>query len=277
MTRSDDGAYHNHLLALLPDREREALQPHVERVTLELRELVYDVSTPIRYAYFPEDGVVSLIGVMRDGAAVEVATVGNEGMLGLPLFLGVTQVTGQAFSQIPGTALRIEADRFRALAAGGKLRELMQRYTVALFTQISQVSACNRLHLAEERFARWLLMTHDRMGKDDFMLTQEFLSQMLGVRRATVSEIAAKAQDDGIIRYARGQLTVLDRARLEARSCECYAVIRAEFERLLGKPRNVPDLPAMPSLPSYSKDGRSTAEDGSPREERVQDAKAPRD
>jgi CRP-like cAMP-binding protein len=256
----------NHLLALLPNDELDVLFGALEPVMLDFREIVYDVSVPIEHVYFPQGGVVSIIGVMTDGAAVEVATVGNEGMVGLPVFLGANQVLGQAFSQIPGPALRLRASAFRKAATTGKLHELMQLYTQALFTQISQSAACNRLHLTEERFARWMLMSQDRVGTDSFPLTHEFLSQMLGVRRATVSEIAAQAQKDGLIEYRRGEMKILDRDGLEKTTCECYAIIRAEFERLLGKPRNNPRLNLPFRLPRLSKDGKSTAQEGSPRD-----------
>jgi hypothetical protein len=167
---------------------------------------------------------------------------------------------------VPGSALRLESSAFLEVSASGRLHEVIQLYTLVLFTQISQAAACNRLHLTEERFARWLLMTHDRVESDEFTLTQDFLSQMLGVRRATVSQIASKAQADGVIRYARGCMTILDRERLEEMTCECYGIIRAEFERLLGKPRVVPDLRLRPPLPTLSDNGRSTAGDGTPRQ-----------
>ena len=260
----------NHLLSLLPDEELEALLPHLEPVMLDFRELVYDLNVPLKHAYFPQGGVISIIGVMSDGSAVEVATIGNEGMVGLPLFLGANQVLGQAFSQVAGPALRLEAERFRAATQSGKLRELMQLYTQALFTQIAQAAACNRLHLTEERFARWLLMTHDRVASDTFLLTQDFLSQMLGVRRATVSEIAAEAQSNGLIDYKRGKMTIVNRAGLERLTCECYSMIRTEFERLLGKPQSNPRLVERAPLPNLSKDGKSTAGDGVPREKRTE-------
>jgi CRP-like cAMP-binding protein len=266
----------NHLLALLPEDELNALLPQLEPVMLDFREIVYDVDVQLEYAYFPQGGVVSLVGVMRDGSAVEVATVGNEGMVGLPLFLGADRVLGQAFSQVAGPALRLRAAAFRTASAGGKLREIMHLYTQALFTQISQSAACNRLHLTEERFARWLLMAHERVGEDEFQLTQDFLSQMLGVRRATVSEIAARAQKQGLVNYSRGRMTVLNRRGLEEATCECYAIIRAEFERLLGKPRTNPLLLQRIELPTLSKDGKSTAGDGNPREARAPHRQRPR-
>jgi CRP-like cAMP-binding protein len=256
----------NHLLTLLPEDELNALLPDLERVDLEVRDLVYDVNVPIDYAYFPEDGVVSMVGLMSDGTAVEVATVGNEGMLGLPVFLGAESILGQAFSQIAGVAFRIRTEVFRRAASSGHLQQLMHRYTQAIFTQVAQNAACNRLHLTEERFARWLLMSHDRVARDEFQLTQDFLSQMLGVRRATVSQIAAQAQKDGMIEYSRGRMRILDRSALEAGACECYAIIRTEFERLLGKPPTMPELRRKLQVPDHAAAGKSTAGDGTPRE-----------
>jgi CRP-like cAMP-binding protein len=256
----------NHLLTLLPEDELNALLPDLERVELEVRDLVYDVNVPIEYAYFPEDGVVSMVGLMSDGTAVEVATVGNEGMLGLPAFLGADSILGQAFSQVAGVAFRMRTEAFRRAAGSGRFQQLMQRYTQAIFTQVAQSSACNRLHLTEERFARWLLMTHDRVARDEFQLTQDFLSQMLGVRRATVSQIAAQAQKDGVIEYSRGRMRILDRTALEAGACECYAIIRTEFERLLGRPPGTPELQRKLQLADHAAAGKSTAGDGSPRQ-----------
>jgi CRP-like cAMP-binding protein len=259
----------NHLLGLLPDAELDELLPLLEPIALTFRSLVYDLNAPIEHAYFPENGVVSLVGVTREGSAVEVATVGNEGMIGIPLFLGAETMLGQAFSQVPGTAFRIKAQDFRKISARGRLHEILNLYTQALFTQVAQSAACNRLHLTEERFARWLLMTHDRVGRDEFPLTQDFLSQMLGVRRATVSQIASRFQSAGLISYSRGVMTILKREEIEQEGCECYGVIRAEFERLLGRPRTNPRLYTRIEIPLYSEGGLSTVGDGSPREERT--------
>lgn len=264
----------NHLLGLLPKRELEALSPHLESVDLSFRQIVYDLDVPMEHAYFPEDGVISLVGVTRDGSAVEVATVGNEGMVGVPLFLGANKMLGQAFSQVPGAALRMPAAVFAEHASSGKMHEILRLYTQALFTQIAQSAACNRLHLTDERFARWLLMTHDRVGRDQFPLTQDFLSQMLGVRRATVSQTASRFQNLGVVTYTRGIMTVLKRESLEQESCECYGIIRTEFERLLGPPRAIKEGFESVKVPSFSHSGLSTVRDGTPRGERPSDPKA---
>lgn len=258
----------NYLLGLLPDTELDQILPYLEPTALTFRQLVYGLNEPIEHAYFPESGVVSLVSVTKEGTAVEVATIGNEGMVGVPLFLGADRVIGQAFSQVPGPAVRLKAELFRTFSARGKLHEIMSSYTQALFTQVAQSAACNRLHLTEERFARWLLLTHDRVAQDVFPLTQDFLSQMLGVRRATVSQIAARFQSEGLISYSRGTMTVVDRNGIERAACECYGIIRAEFERLLGRPRTNPRLFTRIELPAYAEKGMSTVTDGTPRAER---------
>jgi CRP-like cAMP-binding protein len=198
------------------------------------RELAFDVDVPISHVYFPEDCVISIVGVMTDGSAVETASVGWEGMVGLPVFFGGESSPAQAFCQIPGETLRLDSGTLqREVARGSELRSILGRYAQAQFTQIAQTSACNRVHTMCQRCARWLLQTHDRVAGDDFPLTQRFLSQMLGVRRATVTEAARTLQHAGLITYVHGRVTVRDRRGLERASCECYAVIRREFERLL--------------------------------------------
>jgi CRP-like cAMP-binding protein len=187
------------------------------------------------YVLFPLSGIISIVMEMENCAQIEVATVGNEGMVGVPLFLGAETTPGRAFSQVPGQSLRVPADVFKEeVQRRGKLEHMLQRYTQALFVQTAQSTACNRLHTIEQRGARWLLMTHDRVDGDQFPLTQEFLAQMLGVRRASVSEVAGEFQRAGLIAYARGNIAILDRQGLEDASCECYRVVRDEYERLLG-------------------------------------------
>lgn len=223
----------NRLLAALPQDEYERLVVNMESVFLNFKQSVYEPNEPIEYVYFIQNGVISLLNVMEDGREVEVATVGNEGMVGLPVFLGADKIPGRAFSQIPGDALRMKANVFKDIVTlGTQLHDLLQRYTQALFNQIAQGAACNSVHSVEERMCRWLLMTQDRVGEDEFPLTQEFLSQMLGVRRPTVSIAASILQKAGLIRYSRGGITILDREGLEASSCECYRIINADFERL---------------------------------------------
>jgi CRP-like cAMP-binding protein len=231
----DRSARHNGLLAALPYAEYAALRPHLEEVPLALKQTLHEKDAPIRYIYFVTEGVCSLVGIMDDGTIVEVATVGNEGMVGVPVFLGAQSVSVEAMVQVPGAGLRLPADAFRAaLGNGGRMRPIIGRYTQALMVQMSQSAVCNRLHAIRQRAARWLLMTHDRVSGDTFPLTQEFLGQMLGVGRPRVSEVEGALRDAGLIRYTRGQVTVVDREGLEAEACECYRIIRDEYDRLRG-------------------------------------------
>jgi CRP-like cAMP-binding protein len=225
---------HNRLLAALPAEAHARLVPHLERIALGLKTILYEPNEPMRHVYFPLNGVVSWVADMDDGLGVEVATIGNEGLLGLPVFLGAERMPGQAFSQVPGEALRLTAEVFlREATPEGPFRALLHRYTQALMVQVPQSGACNRRHTDEQRGARWLLMSHDRVGADQFPLTQEFLAQMLGVRRARVNAVAGALRKRGLITYQRGLITVLDRAGLEAAACLCYGIIKAEYDRLL--------------------------------------------
>lgn len=227
----------NRLLATLPavDRDRYGDQLQVEKV--ELKQLLFEPGRRIESVYFPETAVISILTTMDDGTGVEIATVGNEGMVGVPMFLGSASMPVREFSQVqvPGEVVRMDGAAFqRETAPGGPLHAVLQRYVLAFFSQTSQQVACNSLHSVEERCSRWLLLTHDRVGSDEFPLTQEFLSQMLGVRRASVTVVAGILQRAGFIRFRRGRMTILDRQGLEESSCECYGIIRAEFDRLLG-------------------------------------------
>ena len=261
----------NRILALLPVDEFEGLRPALERVRLETRQVVVDVGAPIEHVYFPETAVVSIVSVMPDGSAVETATVGHEGMVGIPVFLGAGSMAAQAFAQVPGDALRMSAGDLRAeVRRGGVLPDVLGRYTQALFTHVAQSSACNRLHPVEQRCARWLLATHDAVGADSFEMTHLFLSQMLGVRRATVTEVAGRLQNAGLIEYGRGRIRVVDRPGLEAAACECYGIIRSEFARLM-------DGGAYPSPldgVAVTEGGMSVAGDGTPRGDAEGEARA---
>jgi CRP-like cAMP-binding protein len=225
----------NHLLELLPDGERLRLESSMQRIPIEPHDMLYEPGEPMENVYFPLWGVVSLMTPLEDGSAVETAVVGNEGMVGVQAFLGGGSIgNAQAMGQIPGETLRMNADHFRAeLDGGGKLRQVMFSYSQALFTQISQGVACNGVHSIQERCARWLLEAHDRAGSDEFLLTQEFLSDMLGVRRPSVTVAARTLQNAGVIQYRRGRITVLDREGLEEGSCECYRAIKDEYRRLV--------------------------------------------
>lgn len=225
----------NRLLAALPPDELDRLEPHLEPLTAQIKTSMYEPDIPISYVYFIESGVASIVARMNDGEAVEVATVGNEGMIGLPVFLGAVSTPEQAFMQVPGDTLRMAVDVFRSeVTPGSPLHAVLQRYTQTLMIQMAQGVACNRLHTVEQRCCRWLLMTADRVHGDTFLLTQEFLAQMLGVRRASVNEVAGTLQNEGLITYTRGVITILDRMGVEAHSCECYFIVRDEFERMLG-------------------------------------------
>lgn len=224
----------NRLLSVLAADALERLRPHLEPVALTLRATLYRPNEPISHVYFPCNAVCSLILTLEGGVTVEFGTVGNEGLLGLPVFLGADSTPGEAFAQVAGRALRLPADILRQqTAGGGALHDLLQRYAQAFTNQIAQTAACNRAHSVDERCARWLLMTHDRVGGDRFRLTQQFLAQMLGVRRATVNTAASILQRAGFIRYSRGVIAVADRPGLESAACTCYRTVREEFERLL--------------------------------------------
>lgn len=224
----------NRFLLTLDRETLQAIEPHLERIELGLKHYLYKPNEPIQYAYFPINGVMSMLADMGEDDPVEVATIGNEGMVGLPLFLGANITPGVAYSQVPGAAFQMKADIFIDLArAHEPFRKLLHRYTQALMVQISQGNGCNRTHSIEERCARWLLLTHDRVMADEFSLTQEFLGQMLGVRRASVNIVASTFQKAGYIEYSRGRIKILNRAGLESASCHCYSVIRGEYDRLL--------------------------------------------
>ena len=224
----------NRLLMALQSQAGKRIDD-LEFVSLTLKQRLYTPRVPIEHVYFPVNGVMSMLAEVEKGQMVEVATVGNEGMIGLPLFLGADITPGIAFSQVPGDAYRMSAAHFKELIheANG-FTSVLHRYTQALMTQISQGTACNRAHNNKQRCARWLLLTRDRVGTDEFPLTQEFLSQMLGVRRATVSEVASELQANKAIEYSRGVIRVIDRKRLEAASCQCYSIIRDEYDRMYG-------------------------------------------
>lgn len=224
----------NQLLAALPQKEFERLWPNLEIVSLTFQQILYEANQPIEYVYFPNNGIISLVTITEDGGTVEAATVGNEGMVGICVLLGVDEIPVRAISHIAGEAWRMKTETFkREITSDSPLYALLLRYTQVLVSQLSQTVACNRLHSVEERCCRWLLLCQDRVQSNQFALTQETLAQMLGVRRASVSVVAAILQKAGLIRYSRGKITILDRTGLEAASCECYRVVKAEFDRLL--------------------------------------------
>ncbi len=221
----------NTLLAALPEVEFDRLSRCLEVVDVQLRDGVYRPRQPISEVYFPLTAVFSMVAAADDRLTVEVGTVGYEGMVGLPLFLGASTSPNAAFCQIPGRAVRLgAADLHEFLGHDGALHRVLQRFTQTTMVQLAQNVACNMTHAIEQRAARWLLATGDRVGSDQFMLTHEFLGQMLGVRRPTTSATASKLQADGLIRYSRGKVGIVDRSGLTERACECYHILNAEFE-----------------------------------------------
>jgi CRP-like cAMP-binding protein len=226
----------NRLLDSLPADEQADLAPHLEPVRLELKDLLVEQGKRIDSVYFPLTAVTSLLNLVQDTGGVEIATVGNEGLVGLSLSWGIDTFNPREFvqCQVPGDALVMEPETFASkVSQGGELTWLVHRYTQAFVTQIGQQVACNGLHTIEERCARWMLLTHDRVGSDEFPLTQEFLAQMLGVRRPSVTVVAGILQQAGFIRFRRGRITITDRRGLEGASCECYNVLREVFDRLV--------------------------------------------
>ena len=226
---------HNRLLAALPDADYERLAPHLDAVNLPAKQVLAAPNAPIPFVYFLTEAVASFVMPLPDAAAVEVATVGREGMIGLPLFLGASTSPLSCFIQAPGCGFRLGAETFAAqVAASRPLHDLLQRSAQALMVQVAQSMACNQAHPLDQRCARWLLMTRDRAGADTFYLTQEFLGRMLCVRRPRASAVASALQKAGLIRYSRGRITILDGPGLEAVSCVCYQIIVREQDRLLG-------------------------------------------
>ncbi|RBY95834.1 Crp/Fnr family transcriptional regulator [Blastococcus sp. TF02-8] len=227
----------NVLLGLLPEDEFRRLEPALEVVPLDVREGLHEAGKAFEHVWFPVDAVLSVLATIEGEAAVEVATVGFEGMAGLPAFLGTAESPHDCYCQVAGSAVRLATgDLRRFLASDGALHDLLHRYTQATMVQLAQNVACNRLHTTEERCARWLLQTRDRVGADEFTLTQEFLAQMLGVRRGTVSLTAGVLQQAGMIRYTRGRITVVDADALHEAACECYDIVQAEYRRLAAAP-----------------------------------------
>jgi CRP-like cAMP-binding protein len=234
-TRKAADRHDNRLLGLLPPSDYERLRPHLQRIPLTYRQSLYRAHKPIGFVYFIETGVGSLVNTMANGEAAEVGTIGNEGMVGLPLVWGDDRAPTSVYVQVPGVGLRMKATLFtQELARSASMRTVMLRYGHAFFNQVAQSAACNHFHSIQQRCCRWMLMTHDRMQSDQFLLTQEFLAMMLGVQRTGVTAAAGGLQRAGLIRYKRGNVTILDRRGLERRSCECYRVSKMEFDRLLG-------------------------------------------
>lgn len=232
---ADQMRVQNHLLAGLPEEDYQRLLPQLEPVVLELGQVVYQNAQQLEYLYFPTSAMVSLLYTMADGMTAEVGITGNEGVVGIALFLGGDTAPNQAIVQIAGAALRLAAKTVQMeFKRGEAFQQVLLRYTQALITQISQTAICNRLHPVEQRFCRWLLLSHDRVKSDKLEMTQELIATMLGGRRESVTVVAGRLQDKSLIHYARGHITILDRKGLEATVCECYEVVKTEYQRLLG-------------------------------------------
>ncbi len=224
----------NQLLAALPDREWQLWQPHLEQVQLPLGEVLYESGGTLSNVYFPTTAIVSLLYVMENGDPAEIAVVGNEGLVGISLFMGGGSTPSRAVVQSAGAGFRLKAQVMKAaFERGGPVMHLLLRYTQALITQMAQTAVCNRHHSLDQQLCRWLLLSLDRLAGNELTMTQELIANMLGVRREGVTEAATNLQKAGLIRYSRGHITALDRKGLEKRSCECYAVVKKEYDRLL--------------------------------------------
>jgi CRP-like cAMP-binding protein len=224
----------NYLLAALPAADYERLLPNLELVPLPLEWAVYEAGDTQGYVFFPTSSIVSLLYVMEDGSSAEIAVVGNEGVVGVALFMGGESTPSRAVVQSAGYAYRLRASVLKTeFGQGGDLQHLLLRYTQALITQMAQTAVCNRHHAVEKQLCRWLLLSLDRLPSNELTMTQELIANMLGVRREGVTEAAGKLQAEELIHYSRGKITVLDRPKLEARVCECYAVVKREYDRLL--------------------------------------------
>jgi CRP-like cAMP-binding protein len=225
---------HNKIINALASKQAKRLMSMAEPVPLKLKHVLYNADQPIDYIYFPDTGMVSVTSQMLDGTTVEVVTIGNEGVVGISALLGGNTLPFETLVQVPGNGFRIKADVLRAEVEKSEfLSAVLQNYMQTLFIQAGQCSACNRLHTIDQRCARWLLMTHDKVEGDVIALTQTFLAEMLGVRRATVNEVCGELRDAGLIEFSRGKIKVLDRQGLEATSCECYDVIKSEYQKRL--------------------------------------------
>ncbi|HTP95888.1 MAG TPA: Crp/Fnr family transcriptional regulator [Burkholderiales bacterium] len=231
----------NHLLRALPAAEFARLSPQLELIPMRLGEALYESGGRLQHVYFPTTSIVSLLYVMENGASAEIAVVGNDGILGIALFMGGETTPSRAVVQSAGHGYRLKVQPLmQEFDRAGPVLRLLLRYTQALITQMAQTAVCNRHHSVEQQLCRWLLLSLDRLPGNELIMTQELIANMLGVRREGVTEAAGNLQRDGLIRYSRGRITVLDRPRLERRVCECYAVVKKEFDRLLSEiPRRV--------------------------------------
>jgi CRP-like cAMP-binding protein len=242
--RAKDGAHiaapegasphQNHLLDALPASDYDRVASHLELIPMWLGDVLYESGAPLRFVYFPTTSIVSLLYVMEDGASAEIAIVGNEGVLGISLFMGGDSTPSRAVVQSAGYGFRLQADLLKTeFQRFGPTMRLLLRYTQALITQMAQTAVCNRHHSVDQQLCRWLLLSLDRLQSNELSMTQELIANMLGVRREGVTEAAGKLQQAGLIHYQRGRISVLDRKGLETRTCECYQVVKTEYDRLL--------------------------------------------
>ncbi len=223
----------NQLLAALPDAEWQRWAPQLEWIDMPLGQVLYESGSTLAHVYFPATAIVSLLYVMENGASAEIAVVGHEGVVGISLFMGGESTTSRAVVQSAGQGFRLKAEAIKEEFKRAPVLHLLLRYTQALITQMAQTAVCNRHHSLDQQLCRWLLLSLDRLQGNELVMTQELISNMLGVRREGVTEGALKLQTLGLIRYSRGRITVLDRPGLERRTCECYAVVKTEYDRLL--------------------------------------------
>ena len=229
-----DSPKENRLLAVLPDATYAAMLPHLEALQMPLGLSLYESGGEQGYVYFPTTAIVSLLYVLADGASAEIAVTGNEGVVGISLFMGGETTTSRAVVQSAGLGYRLRASVMKKeFERGGELQYLLLRFTQALITQMTQTAVCNRHHAVDQQLCRWLLLSLDRLAGSELVMTQELMANMLGVQRAGVSEAAGKLQSEGLIRYNRGKISVIDRSRLETRVCECYRAVKKEYDRLL--------------------------------------------
>jgi CRP-like cAMP-binding protein len=234
VARASPSPHQNHLLDALPASDYERVASHLELIPMNLGDVLYESGAKLRYVYFPTTCIISLLYVMEDGASAEIAIVGNEGILGISLFMGGNTTPSRAVVQSAGHAFRLRADLLsNEFERYGPTMHLLLRYTQALITQMAQTAVCNRHHSVDQQLCRWLLLSLDRLASNELSMTQELIANMLGVRREGVTEAAGNLQEAGLIHYTRGRITVIDRPALEARCCECYEVVKAEFDRLL--------------------------------------------
>ena len=232
---SGEEALKNHLLAGISKEELGRLLPNLRPVSLPLGEVLYESGELLDYVYFPTTAIISLLYIMENGSSAEIGVVGNDGMVGIAIFMGGNTTPNRALVQSAGKAFKMKAGLMKdEFTRGGRFHNICLRYTQALITQISQTAVCNRLHSVDQQLCRWLLLSHDRLPSNRIVMTQDLIANMLGVRREGITHAARRLQKDGYIRYVRGDMTILNRKGLEASVCECYQVVRTEYDRLLG-------------------------------------------